>query len=117
MVEFDKNIAMPGETVNLKINVDNSRCKKEISSVNMFLQRHLFMESNGGTHRNRTAPLNTTSTPSIAAGSRDEIQMAMTIPPILNPTAIGNIVANYFTIDVQSNVSGCICCGDNDPYV
>lgn len=46
------------------------------------------------------------------------LPLSMNIPVIVNPTAIGTIVANYYTVDVESNVEGCICCcGDNHPKV
>jgi hypothetical protein len=40
------------------------------------------------------------------------------IPPLTNSTALGTLVGNYYTIDVISEVSGCVCCcGDNHPLV
>jgi hypothetical protein len=38
------------------------------------------------------------------------------LAPVESSTAIGTIVANYYTVKIQSNVSGCICCcGHNHP--
>lgn len=62
--------------------------------------------------------MNTANTPPVPAGGQNNMQLAVNVPPIVNPTAIGAIVANYFTVDVESEVDGCICCcGDNHPLV
>lgn len=111
-------MAMSGDVVNLNVNVDNSNCKKALKTISVSLNKHLFVESNGGASRNWKTNLTTASTPPVAAGGRNNAQLSVQIPQIVNPTAIGSIVANYFTIDVVGDVEGCICCcGDNHPMV
>lgn len=117
-VGYEKNLAMSGDVVNLNISVDNSNCKKAIKTVKVDLNKHLFVESNGGASRNWKTNLTRSTTPPVMAGGRNNLQLAVQIPNIVNPTAVGSIVANYFTIDVMSEVEGCICCcGDNEPIV
>jgi len=80
--------------------------------------KHLFVESNGGSSRNWTSTLSNSYTAAVPAHSRNSMALGLMVPNIVNPTAIGTIVANYFTIDVQSDIDGCICCcGDNFPLV
>ena len=116
-VQYDKNMAQPGDVVNLQISVDNSACKKGVEAVRVNLVKHLFAESNGGHARNWKTSVTTSQTARIPSGGRQQFQMAVQIPPISNPTAIGHIVANYYTLDVLSDVEGCFCCGDNIPEV
>lgn len=97
-------MAMSGDVVNLNVNVDNSNCKKALKTISVSLNKHLFVESNGGASRNWKSNLTTASTPPVPAGGRNNAQLSVQIPQIVNPTAIGSIVANYFTIDVVGDV-------------
>lgn len=56
-------------------------------------------------------------TRSVKAGQVDVIQVAMPTP-VHSSTAIGTILANFYTLEATGKVSGLIwCCGHNHPFI
>ena len=116
-VDYEKNVIQSGDTLNLNIAVDNSRCETDFKKVNIKLFSHLFAESNSGVARTWTTELSAASTQSVPAGKQNNMPLSLQIPTIVNPTAIGTILANYYTVDVNGELAGCGCCGDDDPNI
>ncbi len=60
--------------------------------------------------------MNKTYTHPVRAGQQGTIQTQL-IANVEDSTAIGNSVANYYVVEIISNLGGCTCCGPNEPIV
>jgi hypothetical protein len=112
------NTCRGGDVVSVGVHVDNKQCKKKINNVAVRFVRHVFVQSNGGTHRLRTEYMSEQYTPLVRKFGEETYNIDVRVPMVTNGTAIGTIVANYYNIETKSSVDGCICCcGDNEPFV
>jgi hypothetical protein len=82
------------------------------------LTKHLFVQSNGGAKRNWGKTKYVQKTKGVPSGGNDSVVTDVDTSMIDTSTALGSIVANYYTISAKSVLTGCICCcGNNYPTV
>lgn len=113
-----RNTAVKGGTpIQFDVKVDNKLCKSRIKHVECELEKHLFVEANDGTTRDWSTSKSIMKTRPVEAGGEAVMELEM-LAAVPSSTAIGSIVANYYTLRTEAVVEGCICCcGDNHPTV
>lgn len=88
-----------------------------IKGVNVALVQNLFMTANSGAVRTIKKPLHVVRTDGCPPLSNNSYDIAFEIPInlITDSTAIGTIVANYYTVELTALTGGCF--SSNEPYV
>lgn len=116
-VRFRNEAVRTDTPLQLDVKVNNRACKQPIKHVEVELYKHLFVQDNFGSHRDWATSKSLMKTRPVPAGGEDTIEVEL-LPPVASSTAVGTIVANYYTVRVEGNVAGCICCcGHNYPLL
>lgn len=116
-VQLSRNSCRSGDAVPLTVHVDNRQCKKKIENVAVRVVENNFVQSNAGTNRLWKQVLSEQHLPMVREGGEENYNCDVRIPIVTASTAIGTIVALYYTIETTGTLEGCYCCGDNHPYV
>jgi hypothetical protein len=111
-MQINKNYAQNSDVLFIKGFIDNTEGKKTIdnASIKLFEQLLRVKDPKHSQIITKNSYLLTNIKNRIEIGERYDFSMSVVIPESIRTcTSIGNIVANYFTIDVVSDMVG--CCG------
>lgn len=101
-----------GETLDVVVTVDNSQNGGTIKDVLFDLVQNLFVTANCGATRIFKRVRKSMKSDGTQGNSKNSYTLSFTIEPrdIEAPTAIGTIVANFYTLEVTARVPGISLC-------
>lgn len=116
----DKNAYMPGETVQVQIEVDNSQCKMDISRIKCQLTENAtLVASNHYQKLFESVVVANESKKGIQAGEKvDAIYIDLQLPHEkltesteggIAPTSSGKAIKMVYSIDIELTMDGCVC--------
>jgi len=111
-VHVSKNVVYVGETLDVVVTVDNSQNGGTIKDVLFDLVQNLFVTANCGATRTFKRVRKSMKSDGTQGNSKNSYTLSFTIEPgdIEAPTAIGTIVANFYTLEVTARVPGISLC-------
>lgn len=100
---IDRNAYAPGETVQLRLIVDNSQSQVNLEAASLKLQRSLTLRAQDKTMQETVTVVKSTSPP-IAIGERCDRQITLQLPLRTEPSTNGHLVDCKYELVVQLKV-------------
>lgn len=98
-----KNVFLPGETVFVKLIIDNES-KKDVRRSKIKLMRHVKVKAQGR-QKDSVRELQRKVFPGVKAKSKIEIMMDLTLAPNTFPSSDGKLVDCQYHIDIECDVA------------
>lgn len=113
-----RNNVRAGEPIDLILTADNSLCRKNIRYMEVQFMKNLFMQNASGKVTLRKRRMSRVRVRGVRAKQYDQISVQLQALAE-ESTAIGTIVANYYTVKTKAVVQGqyCTCCSYVYPKV
>lgn len=114
-----ENVIYVGETITINLAIDNSQNPTQITDVLVDLVQNLFVTANCGATRTFKRVKKAIKSDGVQSNGTNAYALPIVIQPedIEAPSAIGTIVANYYTLEVTARVPGFGLCNLDEPYV
>lgn len=105
-VNFPTNMANAGDMLNVTIVNDNTQCKRDVMKTKMELIATAFLQSDVGIQKELRSVVNQQIVGGkVHAGTASTIAASLDVPKNLaNSTAIGTIVAYYYTLEISNEL-------------
>lgn len=121
MCHFEKDKFFVGENANMSLEIDNSRCKSDVSQIKCQLIQNTKYQTNGKPNlKFKSQVLSETMISGIKSGEMRVGQNAF--PIILNvktqsesqASSNHNLIQNSFSLSISTKMNDCLCC-ETDP--